>query len=146
MHQRVSRYPHAALLKQLSIPLTEKNQSFIRFLLKEQLPVNKEIFQLASELPKGLNLTVAEAEAVRLLLNKELPLTKSTFQAVLSALKNEPFTPLLEALRSLCPGMLLRKRGRSYYPSYKICIDSLQMALLCRTCKSIGKIYRNRPL
>ncbi len=94
-------HPHAALLKQLSIPLTEKNQSFIRFLLKEQLPVNKEIFQLAGELPKGSNLTAAEAEAVRLLLNKELPLTKSTFQAVLSALKNEPFTPLLEDLRSL---------------------------------------------
>jgi hypothetical protein len=93
--------PLAALLKQLSIPLSEKNLSFIRFLLKEQLPVNKEIFQLAGELPKGSNLTVAEAEAIRLLVNKELPLTKSTFQAILSALKNEPFTPLLEDLRSL---------------------------------------------
>lgn len=93
--------PHAALLKQLSLPLTEKNQSFIHFLLKEQLPVKKEIFQLAGELPKGSGLNAVEAETLRVLLNKELPLTKYTFQAVLSALKNEPFAPLLEALRNL---------------------------------------------
>ncbi|MBB6443826.1 hypothetical protein [Bacillus benzoevorans] len=92
--------PHDALLKQLSLPQTAENQSLIRFLLKEQLPIHKEIFQLAGDL-QALSLKSAETEAVKLLLNKGLPLTKTSFQAVLSALNNESLSKSIETLRSL---------------------------------------------
>lgn len=93
--------PHTALLKQLSLPLTEENQSIIRFLLKEQLPVNKEIFQLTGELTKDTGLKSIEMEALKLLINKQLPLTKASFDAVVSTLNDDSFSQLVKTLTTL---------------------------------------------
>nr|WP_295973834.1 hypothetical protein [uncultured Bacillus sp.] len=109
---RQNDIPLTALLKQLSLPLTEENQAFIHFLLKEQLPVNKEIFQLAGEFQKCSTVTSSVAEAINLLLQKGIPLTKSSFQAILSALNNETFTQLLENLSSLLKQQALQEDGK----------------------------------
>lgn len=91
------------LLKDLSIPVTKGNQSLLRFFLKEQLPVNKEMFQLASQLLTDSGFNQAGMEAVKQLINKQLPLTIESFQSILSAIVNESFSDLLETLKKFSP-------------------------------------------
>lgn len=105
-------YPHAALLKQLSLPRTEENKSLIRFLLKEQLPIHKEIFQLADEL-QAPGLESSETEVIKLLLNKGLPLTKSSFQAVRSTLNNESLSKGIEVLCNLLETHSITEEGKN---------------------------------
>lgn len=95
---RMEEAPHGALLKQLSLAPTEENKELIRFLIKEGLPMKKQLFHLLHEMGSSFKGIPDEAEVIKLLLNKELPLTKPVFQAIRAVLGNESVSDLLGRL------------------------------------------------
>lgn len=106
-----SSAPMASLLKELSIPVNEENTEIMRFFLKEQLPVSKEIVHQTADWLKELGTDQAGLEAVKQMLHKQLPMTKTAFQAVLALMSNESVTESLETLGSLLKEQPLTKAG-----------------------------------
>ncbi|MCQ6274077.1 hypothetical protein JMM81_03660 [Bacillus sp. V3B] len=101
----------AGLLKELSIPVNEENTEIMRFFLKEQLPIGKEIVHQTASWLKESDASQDGLEAVKQMLHKQLPMTKTAFQAVLAIMNNESFTESLETLGNLLKEQPLTKVG-----------------------------------
>ncbi len=78
--------PITGLMKELSISTKDVKEETIRFFLKEQLPINKEIIQSSAGFLKESNSLQDGHEALKLILQRQLPMTTETFRAILSAL------------------------------------------------------------
>ena len=78
--------PITGLMNELSISTKDVKEETIRFFLKEQLPINKEIIQSSAGFLKESNSFQDGHEAIKLILQRQLPMTKETFRAILSAL------------------------------------------------------------
>ena len=81
--------PITGLMNELSISTKDVKEETIRFFLKEQLPINKEIIQSSAGFLKESNSLQDGHEAIKLILQRQLPMTKETFRAILSALDDQ---------------------------------------------------------
>ncbi|MFZ0446849.1 MAG: hypothetical protein WAM95_19885 [Bacillus sp. (in: firmicutes)] len=81
--------PITGLMNELSILTKDVKEETIRFFLKEQLPINKEIIQSSAGLLKESNSLQDGHEAIKLILQRQLPMTKETFHAILTALDDQ---------------------------------------------------------
>ena len=81
--------PITGLMNELSISTKDVKEETIRFFLKEQLPINKEIIQSSAGFLKESNSLQDGHEAIKLILQRQLPMTKETFHAILSALDDQ---------------------------------------------------------
>jgi hypothetical protein len=81
--------PITGLMNELSISTKDVKEETIRFFLKEQLPINKEIIQSSAGFLKESNSLQDGHETIKLILQRQLPMTKETFHAILSALDDQ---------------------------------------------------------
>ena len=101
----------SGLMKELSIPLNKENAEVIRFFLKENLPISKDILQQTVSLLKESNANQAGLEAIKYLVMNELTLTKITFQAVTEVINKDSLINNLQALQDLLLKSPLTKEG-----------------------------------
>ena len=103
----------SGLMKELSIPLNKENAEVIRFFLKENFPISKDILQQTVSLLKESNINQAGLEAIKYLVMNELPLTKTTFQAVTEVINKDSLTQNLQALQDAIVEKSFNKRRKS---------------------------------
>ena len=101
----------SGLMKELSIPLNKENSEVIRFFLKENFPISKDILQQTVSLLKESSANQAGLEAIKYLVRNELPLTKMTFQAVTEVINKDSLIHNLQALQDLLLKSPLTKEG-----------------------------------
>ncbi|PLR97292.1 hypothetical protein [Bacillus sp. T33-2] len=90
--------PFAGLLTELGLAASKENVDLIRFFTKEQLPITKETLEMVSDWLKTAGPADKALEAVKMMVRGGLPMTNQVFSAILSAVKNEPLTMLMENL------------------------------------------------
>ncbi|MBU8877814.1 hypothetical protein BGM26_02260 [Bacillus sp. FJAT-29790] len=88
------------LLKQLTLPVSKENAALIQFFLREQLPITKDSIQMATEWLKGSHSFHDSMQAIKLQLSKQLPYTKDVFLSILSVMKDESLSSMLDQLQS----------------------------------------------
>lgn len=86
------------ILGEYSLPSTKENLELLRFFVKEQLPVSREILQQASEWLKSANPRGSGLEAIKTILTRGLPMSDATFSALYTANKEPSLTQLMENL------------------------------------------------
>lgn len=86
------------ILGEFSLPSNKENLELVRFFLKEQLPVSREILQQASEWLKSATPRSSGLEAIQMILTRGLPLSEATFSALYTANKEPSITLLIENL------------------------------------------------
>ena len=99
------------LMKELSIPLNKENSEVIRFFLKENLPISKEILQQTIGILKESSTKQADLEAIKYLVMKELPLTKMTLQSVVEVSNKYLVINQLQTLKELLLKSPLTQEG-----------------------------------
>jgi hypothetical protein len=87
------------ILGEFSLPATKENLELIRYFVKEQLPVNREILQQASEWVKTANPRSSGMEAVKMMLTRGLPLTQATYSALYTASNDHSLAELIGHLQ-----------------------------------------------
>ena len=101
----------SGLMKELSIPLNKENSEVIRFFLKENLPISKEILQQTVGILKESSANQAELEAIKYMVMKELPLTKMTLQSVTEVNNKDSVINQLQTLKELLLKSPLTQEG-----------------------------------
>jgi hypothetical protein len=86
------------ILGEFSLPANKENLELVRFFVKEQLPVSKEILQQASEWLKNVNPRSSGLEAIKTIISRGLPLSDATFSALYTANKEPSIMLLMENL------------------------------------------------
>jgi len=86
------------ILGEFSLPANKENLELVRFFVKEQLPVSREILQQASEWLKSTSPRSSGLEAIQMILTRGLPLSEATFSALYTANKEPSITLLMENL------------------------------------------------
>jgi hypothetical protein len=86
------------ILGEFSLPANKENLELVRFFLKEQLPVSREILQQASEWLKSASPRSSGLEAIHMILTRGLPVSEATFSALYTANKEPSITLLMENL------------------------------------------------
>ncbi|MGA9226806.1 MAG: hypothetical protein WB217_10745 [Mesobacillus sp.] len=86
------------ILGEFSLPANKENLELVRFFLKEQLPVSREILQQASEWLKSASPRSSGLEAIHMILTRGLPVTEATFSALYTVNKEPSLTLLMENL------------------------------------------------
>lgn len=86
------------ILGEFSLPANKENLELVRFFVKEQLPVSKEILQQASEWLRNVNPRSSGLEAIKTIISRGLPLSDGTFLALYTANKEPSIMLLMENL------------------------------------------------
>jgi cell pole-organizing protein PopZ len=86
------------ILSEFSMQPSKENLELVRFFLKEQLPVNREILQQVAEWLKSANPRSAGLEAVKMLLSRGLPLSEAAYSALYTSNKEPSLILLMEQL------------------------------------------------
>jgi hypothetical protein len=86
------------ILGEFSLAPTKENLELVRFFIKEQLPVNREILQQASEWLKSAEQRSVGLETIKMILTRGLPLTQATFSALYTSNKEQSLVLLLDNL------------------------------------------------
>lgn len=86
------------VLGEFSLAPTKENLELVRFFIKEQLPVNREILQQASEWLKSTDQRSAGLETIKMILTRGLPLSQATFSALYTSNKEQSLVLLMENL------------------------------------------------
>jgi hypothetical protein len=86
------------ILGEFSLAPTKENLELVRFFIKEQLPVNREILQQASEWLKSADQRSAGLETIKMILTRGLPLSQATFSALYTSNKEQSLVLLLDNL------------------------------------------------
>ncbi|GIN61510.1 hypothetical protein J27TS8_15030 [Robertmurraya siralis] len=94
------QHPIISLLKQLGLSETNEHKELIQLLLKEKLPITKELAQAAVRLLQEHEREPARLEVLKEMMSRQLPLTKEVFNSVLATVKNEPMHQLMDVLRA----------------------------------------------
>ncbi len=86
-----------SILKQLTLPLTKENKAFVQFMMKEGLPLTKDLVIKTGEwlTKSGINEGI---QAMKVMIDRSLPFTKDIFQALVSAQSPVSFGKLTEQL------------------------------------------------
>lgn len=95
-----NHHPIHSLLKQLGLSETNEHKELIQLLLKEKLPITKELVQTAVQLLQEQEREPAKLEVLKEMMSRQLPLTKEVFNSVLTTVKNEPMHQLMDVLRA----------------------------------------------
>lgn len=87
------------LLLQLSLPLTKENKAFVEMMMKEKLPLTKELIIKAGEwLAKG---TLSEGlQVIKTMIDHSLPMSKDIFQPLMTAYSPASLAALTKELSS----------------------------------------------
>lgn len=97
-----SANPMEGLLSQLGVPQRKENIEFVRFLLKEQLPITKDSIDIAAEWMKNAETKGMALDVIKMMAQRNLPFTKEVFSSMSAVLDGKPIAQLLEnALSSL---------------------------------------------
>lgn len=117
----------AKILGEFSIQPTKENLDLVRFFIKEQLPVNRELLKQASEWLSMVDSRSAGQDAMKMLLTRGIPVTQAAFAALYTATKEQSLVQLMENLeKALDPalnsdaGASLKKLLNEMLPSSKI--------------------------
>ncbi|PLR87486.1 hypothetical protein [Bacillus sp. V33-4] len=86
------------ILNSLSLPATKENIEIVRFFLKEQLPITKEVLNSAALWIKDSKSFDDGLETLKQMVVKELPFVKGVFTALTSIQKNESLHSILHKL------------------------------------------------
>lgn len=111
-HGRTGDESLSSLLKNLHIPINAENMKITRYLVKEQLPVHKEMIEQAAAWLKKPPFASAGLEAIKQMVRRQLPMTMATFQAVASAMDSHSLTENLETLGRLLHTGVLSNSGQ----------------------------------
>ncbi|KAB7708035.1 hypothetical protein F9802_04815 [Bacillus aerolatus] len=85
------------LLLHLSLPLTKENKAFVEIMMREKLPLTKELIVKAAEwLAKAP--AVEGLQVVKMMAERSLPMTKDVFQSLMTAHSPVPLSQLTEEL------------------------------------------------
>ncbi|MBT2637156.1 MULTISPECIES: hypothetical protein [unclassified Bacillus (in: firmicutes)] len=117
----------AKILGEFSIQPTKENIELVRFFIKEQLPVNRELLKQASEWLSSVDSRSAGQDAMKLILTRGIPVTQAAFEAVYTTTKEQSLVLLMDKLeKALDPalnsdaGASLKKLLNEMLPSNKI--------------------------
>jgi len=114
----------ASLVKELHIPHTAENLKITTYLLKEQLPVNKDLVEQTARWLKESPTVEAGLEAVKQMVKRELPMSKAAFQAIAAAVIPDSLTESIETLGSLLQKEPLSKSGQQLAAIIKQLFDN----------------------
>ncbi|MGM7635858.1 hypothetical protein [Bacillus sp. Hm123] len=86
-----------SILKQLMLPPSKENKAFVQMMIKEGLPLTKDMIVKVGEwlAKSGINEGI---QALKVMIDRSLPLTKDVFQALVSAQSPVSFGKLTEQL------------------------------------------------
>ncbi|GAE43626.1 hypothetical protein [Mesobacillus boroniphilus] len=117
----------AKILGELSMQPTKENLELIRFFIKEQLPVNRELLKQASEWLSMADSRNAGQDTMKLILTRGFPVTQAVFDALYTTTKEQSLVQLmdkldkaLDAAWSSAAGTSLKKLLNEMLPSSKI--------------------------
>lgn len=88
----------AKILAEFSMQPTKENMDLVRFFIKEQLPVNRELLKLASEWLSMVDSRSAGQDALKMILTRGIPVTQAAFEALYTATKEPSLVLLMEKL------------------------------------------------
>ncbi|WNF24461.1 hypothetical protein [Mesobacillus jeotgali] len=116
----------AKMLGEFSMQPTKENIELVRFFIKEQLPVNRELLKLASEWLSMVDSRSAGQDALKTILTRGIPVTQAAFEALYTATKEPSLVLLMEKLeKALVPlsdsaaGTSLKKLLNEMLPANK---------------------------
>ncbi|MGV2941089.1 hypothetical protein AB5I83_15925 [Mesobacillus sp. LC4] len=116
----------AKILGEFSMQPTKENMDLVRFFIKEQLPVNRELLKLASEWLSMVDSRSAGQDALKMILTRGIPVTQAAFEALYTATKEPSLLLLMEKLeKALDPvsdsavGISLKKLLNEMIPANK---------------------------
>ncbi|MBS8263442.1 hypothetical protein DYI25_03185 [Mesobacillus boroniphilus] len=117
----------AKILGEFSMQPTKENLELVRFFIKEQLPVNRELLKQASEWLSMVDSRSAGQDALKMILTRGIPVTQTAFEALYTTTKEQSLVLLMEKLeKALDPssnsnaGASLKKLLNELLPSNKI--------------------------
>jgi hypothetical protein len=87
------------ILGEFSMQTSKENLELLRFFLKEQLPVNREILQQVAEWLKSANPRSSGLEAVKMILSRGLPLSEPAYSALYTSNKEPSLILLMDQLQ-----------------------------------------------
>ncbi|WP_428908677.1 hypothetical protein [Niallia sp. Krafla_26] len=90
-----------SLMESLSIPNKGTRLEVLKYFLKEQLPINKEVIEKSAELLKTVKAQQNGFDAIKLLLQKQLPLTLETVNAMVAVLDEASLSKTIENVIAL---------------------------------------------
>lgn len=88
----------AKILGEFSIQPTKENIELVRFFIKEQLPVNRELLKQASEWLSMVDSRAAGQDAIKMILTRGIPYTQTAFEAFYTTAKEPSLVLLMEKL------------------------------------------------
>ena len=88
----------AKMLGEFSMQPSKENIDLVRFFIKEQLPVNRELLNLASEWLSMVDSRSAGQDALKMILTRGIPVTQAAFEALYTATKEPSLVLLMEKL------------------------------------------------
>ena len=86
------------ILGEFSMQPTKENLELVRFFIKEQLPVNRELLKQASEWLSMVDSRTAGQDALKMILTRGIPYTQMAFEALYTATKEPSLVLLMEKL------------------------------------------------
>ncbi|MCM3572791.1 MULTISPECIES: hypothetical protein [Mesobacillus] len=86
------------ILGEFSIQPTKENIELVRFFIKEQLPVNRELLKQASEWLSMVDSRAAGQDAIKMILTRGIPYTQTAFEALHTTAKEPSLVLLMEKL------------------------------------------------
>jgi hypothetical protein len=117
----------AKILGEFSIQPTKENLELVRFFIKEQLPVNRELLKQASEWLSMVDSRGTGLDALKIMLTRGMPVTQAAFEALYTASKEQSLVLLMEKLeKAIDPswnsasGASLKKLLNEMLPSSKM--------------------------
>ena len=118
----------AKILGEFSMQPTKENLELVRFFIKEQLPVNRELLKQASEWLSMVDSRRAGQDAIKMILARGIPVTQAAFEALYTTTKEQSLVQLMDKLEkaldptawSSAAGANLKKLLNEMLPSSKI--------------------------
>lgn len=117
----------AKILGEFAMQPTKDNLELVRFFIKEQLPVNRELLKQAAEWLSTADSRSAGQDAIKLILTRGFPVTQAAFDALYTTTKEQSLVQLLDKLEkaidtawSSATGTSLKKLLNEMLPSTKI--------------------------
>lgn len=88
----------AKILGEFAMQPTKENLELVRFFIKEQLPVNRELLKQAAEWLSMADSRSAGQDAIKLILTRGFPVTKAAFDALYTTTKEQSLVQLMDKL------------------------------------------------
>ena len=115
------------ILGEFAMQPTKENLELVRFFIKEQLPVNRELLKQAAEWLSMADSRSAGQDAIKLILTRGFPVTKAAFDALYTTTKEQSLVQLMDKLEKTldtawnsAAGANLKKLLNEMLPSSKI--------------------------